>query len=321
MASISKIISPVKLKEILKSSQNIRIVDCTYNVGPKPDYKKFREESYGKFKELQSRMSAHKATFLKSHLPGSVHFDIDVGLYPGKFERFSVYEPEVFQEYARLLGINNEDHLVFYSRGPFGGMLFASRCFWLFKGYGHEKLSLLDGGFSNWQNHGFDVESTAGTDYPPVKEGNFTAQNELDRFYIRFEEFNRQGGVLDKPESANLLDSRIRAQFDGKQDTGLDPNFVSGTRIRGTTNVPAAEFLNAEGTLRPLEEIRKDLFRNYKPEKPTITFCNAGMQASLAAVVHDAIFPDSAARLYNGSLKEMEQRAPKRINDGPLHIS
>ncbi|KAI6199529.1 Isocitrate dehydrogenase [NAD] subunit, mitochondrial [Aphelenchoides besseyi] len=246
-----------------QSSQNIRIVDCTYNVGPKPDYKKFREESYGKFKELQSRMSAHKATFLKSHLPGSVHFDIDVGLYPGKFERFSVYEPEVFQEYARLLGINNEDHL----------------------GYGHEKLSLLDGGFSNWQNHGFDVESTAGTDYPPVKEGNFTAQNELDRFYIRFEEFNRQGGVLDKPESANLLDSRIRAQFDGKQDTGLDPNFVSGTRIRGTTNVPAAEFLNAEGTLRPLEEIRKDLFRNYKPEKPTITFCNAGMQASLAAEI------------------------------------
>ncbi|KAI6238815.1 putative thiosulfate sulfurtransferase mpst-1 [Aphelenchoides fujianensis] len=321
MAAIPKIVSPVAVQQLLKTVRNLRMVDCTYNVGPKPDHRRFREEHYGKFEELRQRQTAQKAAFLQEHIPQAVHFDLDVGMFPGRYERFSVYEPAVFERYARLLGLNNEDHLVFYGRGPFGGMLFAARCFWLFKGYGHQKLSLLDGGLANWKAHGLEIESTDGGEYPPVPEGNFSARDQLDEFYVKFEELNREGGFFDHPEHANLIDSRIRAQFDGRQDTGLDPNLVNATRIRGTTNVPAAEFLNAEGTLRPLEEIQKDLFHEYKADKPTVTYCNTGMQAALAAVVHDAIFPNAPARLYNGSLKELEQRAPKRINDGPTHLS
>jgi 3-mercaptopyruvate sulfurtransferase SseA len=62
-----------------------------------------------------------------------VHFDVDIGQYPGKYEKYSLYEPEIFEKYAQLLGLNSEDHLVFIGRGPFGGMLFSARCFMLFK--------------------------------------------------------------------------------------------------------------------------------------------------------------------------------------------
>ena len=83
-------------------------------------------------------------------------------MYPSRYERFAMYEPKIFERYAQMLGISNDQHLVFYDRGRFSGMLFSSRCYWLFKvskharcdasihelsyqGYGHEKLSLLNG--------------------------------------------------------------------------------------------------------------------------------------------------------------------------------
>lgn len=70
---------------------------------------------------------------MSEHIPGAVHFDMDVGQFPGKYERFSLYEPEMFEKYAQLLGINGDEHLILYGRGPFGGMLFPSRCFMVFK--------------------------------------------------------------------------------------------------------------------------------------------------------------------------------------------
>ena len=72
-------------------------------------------------------------TYLQSHIPTARHFDLDLALYPGRTERFALYEPEVFQQYAQLLGLCRDDEIVLYSRGPFGGMLFAARSFWLFK--------------------------------------------------------------------------------------------------------------------------------------------------------------------------------------------
>jgi thiosulfate/3-mercaptopyruvate sulfurtransferase len=148
---------------------------------------------------------------LNEHIPNAAHFDIDVGLYPGEYERFSVYEPEVFEKYAQLLGINNDDHLVFYGRGPFGGMLFAARCFMLFKAYGHEKVSIVNGGFADWKKNNFETESS--DDYLPIKPGNFKAKYELDKHFIRFEEFNKKGGILDNTSLANVFDARGRAEF------------------------------------------------------------------------------------------------------------
>lgn len=64
-----------------------------------------------------------------------------------------------------------------------------------------------------------------------------------------------------------------------------------------------------------------ELYKDYKPDKPTVTFCNAGIQASMSAIVQQEIFPDAQIRIYNGSLREMEIRAPERISEGPLHIN
>jgi len=316
--ALPKIVSTTVLHQAIKSVPKLRLIDCTFAVGPKPYYKEFKENWYGKFEELRERPTAHKKAYLNEHIPGAIHFDMDVGLYPGKFERFSLYEPEIFEKYAQLLGINGDEHLVFYGRGSCGGMLYPARCFMLFKSYGHEKLSIVDGGFADWKKRGFEVESS--NDYSIVPKGNFEAKNEIDKNIISFEEFNKEGGILDNKDLANVFDARIRPQFDGTQDTGLNPQNVSGVRIPNTTSVPSFEFVDQNGLLKPLDQIKKELYSTYEPGKPTITFCNAGIQASLSALVQKEIFPDAEIKVYNGSLKEMELRAPKRISEGPMHI-
>lgn len=75
-----------------------------------------------------------KDSYLAAHIPTAQFFDIDAAFYPTKYKRFASYPSETFEKYAQLLGINADDHLLFYGRGnPFQTMIFPARVYWLFK--------------------------------------------------------------------------------------------------------------------------------------------------------------------------------------------
>ncbi|VDM79082.1 unnamed protein product [Strongylus vulgaris] len=71
--------------------------------------------------------------YAKEHIPGATHFNVDVAYYPSQYIRFDLYPPEMFEKYVQLLGINEGDHVVIYSRGAMGGMIWAARAWWTFK--------------------------------------------------------------------------------------------------------------------------------------------------------------------------------------------
>lgn len=72
--------------------------------------------------------------YLTSHIPTAQFLDIDAAFYPSIHERFASYPSEIFEKYAQLLGINADDHLLFYGRGnAFSTMIFPARVYWLFK--------------------------------------------------------------------------------------------------------------------------------------------------------------------------------------------
>jgi 3-mercaptopyruvate sulfurtransferase SseA len=81
---------------------------------------------------------------------------------------------------------------------------------------------LVNGGLADWKKQGFEVESTNGSEYSKVERGNFKAKDEISTHIISFEEFNKEGGILDDKSQANVFDTRIRPQFEGTQDTGLN---------------------------------------------------------------------------------------------------
>ncbi|CAO4379375.1 unnamed protein product [Caenorhabditis nigoni] len=325
--SLKKIIDVGSVNSLLKkgiiNKEGVRLIDCSYAVSSRPDWKEFEQEGYGEFKTLMAESSPSRRLYQAGHIPEAVHIDLDIATYPSRYQRFQQYRADLFEKYAQLVGLNNKEHFVFYGKGAFGGMLFASKVAWIFKSYGHENISLVDGGFDSWKRHGFDVS----TEDVKLPVGNWKAEDEFKKYVITFQELDakkegEEKQYIEKTSEINFLDSRIRAQFEGTQDTGLDPYMVNGCRIAGFKNLPSSELLTKEGTLKSEEEIKSWLTKNgYVENQPVVTSCNAGIQAALLAYVIDTVKPSSTPpRVYNGSLKEMELRAPKKISEGPQHL-
>ncbi|CAI4223238.1 unnamed protein product [Auanema sp. JU1783] len=309
------------LKKGIINKEGVRLLDCSYNVSQKLDWKQFEKELYGKFEVLNSLKTPSKKLYLSGHIPNAVHMSLDAAMYPSKYERFSIYPPEVFQEYMQLLGINRDEHLILYGRGALGGMMFPARLAWLLKSYGHEKISLIDGGFGQWQNNGFEVA----TDDVKLKAGDWEAKDKIKEHVIKFEELEEKDGnekaFIEKTDENNFLDSRGRAQFEGLEDTGLDNYKVSGSHIPGFKNTPSVELLTKDGLMKSDSEIKKWGLSNGLIEgQPVIINCNTGMQASLLSYAIEDTFSGPKPRVYNGSLKEMEARDPKKISAGRVHL-
>jgi len=80
------------------------------------------------------------------------------------------------KEYERLFrkwGINNDSKVVLYYKGnKMNEILGTVYAYWIFHLMGHEKVALLDGGWSAWVKKGYPVSY----DDPVVEKGNFKAE-------------------------------------------------------------------------------------------------------------------------------------------------
>src|SRR5437867_105099 len=96
-----------------------------------------------------------RAEYLQAHIPGSSFLDVDDDLAaprgrgPG---RHPLPAPEAFAAAAGRAGIGPDTHVVAYDASGGG---YAARLWWLLRYFGHERVSLLDGGWQAWQAGGY----------------------------------------------------------------------------------------------------------------------------------------------------------------------
>ncbi|KAK6038831.1 hypothetical protein COOONC_23664 [Cooperia oncophora] len=160
---------------------------------------------------------------------------------------------DVLFKIFKILGIDAGEHLILYAREKFGGMLHASKFAWLFKSYGHEKISLVDGGFDEWVKRGHEISK----DDVKLQRGTWKASDNMAKYNIKFEQLEEQHGdkkYIEWTDDINLLDARVRGQFEGTIPTDCPPNVV-GTHIPGSKCLPAEELVE-EGVMLDNEEIR-----------------------------------------------------------------
>uniref|UniRef100_A0A0N5CHZ4 Thiosulfate sulfurtransferase n=1 Tax=Strongyloides papillosus TaxID=174720 RepID=A0A0N5CHZ4_STREA len=302
MVQLGRVITPEELNEVIKNKlDNVKILDCTYSVSSKPDPTLFKEQEYGKFDILMEKETPQRQAYAVEHIPGAIHFDLDCAMYPGEIERFSFYPKEIFQEYIRALGINENDHLIMYSRGPVGGNMFAARSFRLMEMYGHEKLSLLSGGFGKWKELGLPIEH----DVPTIHDkGNWTAKCNskiIIDYHVLTKKDSEGKDLFDRAGSTvTILDGRPEAQF-------------KESHLKGFQNLPLELLINNDGTLKSKEDVLSILDKlNIKTDKKIITTCLTGTQASLISFVFENILNKETV-VYNGSLIEIQHRDPSRI--------
>ena len=108
--------------------------------------------------------------FEDAHIPGAARFDIDRIADPDSRLPHTVPTPAVFETHMRALGLHDEDHIVLYDDSDVKS---AARGWWMLRLFGHERVSILDGGLAAWRQAGGTLESGA---MAQQTEGTFTAR-------------------------------------------------------------------------------------------------------------------------------------------------
>ncbi len=223
--------------------------------------------------------------YAEGHIPGAVFLDLDEDLAgpvgPG---RHPLPDPAVFASTLASNGIGNRHHVVAYDQGP--GSI-AARLWWMLRSFGHEQVSVLDGGFHHWIGSGLPAE--AGPERaaaPAVFEVRADATHTIDRDSLRA----RLGAV-------QVIDARPPARYRG-EDESVDP--VAG-HIPTSISAPTDGNVRADGTFKTPEDLAARFAGlGIDPAAPVVSSCGSGVTACHNILaLHLAGFPE--AILYPGS--------------------
>ena len=125
------LITVSRLKETLKSKPaNVQVLDVSWHLPT------FNRDA--------------PAEFAEKHIPTAQFLQTEA--YNNKLPT-----PEQFGEDVGKLGVGNDTHVVVYDNNPTFGMFSAPRAWWLLRYYGHENVSILDGGFPKWEEAGYET--------------------------------------------------------------------------------------------------------------------------------------------------------------------
>ncbi len=234
------------------------------------------------------------ALYAAGHIPGARFFDIDAVSDPASALPHMLPPAADFARDAAALGIGDDTEIVVYDQR---GIFSAARVWWMFRVFGHDAVSVLDGGLPAWIAAGGALETATPAPPPPAR---FTAR-------LRPEMVRAAGDVLATLPSraAILLDARGAGRF-----TGAVPEPRPGMRsghIPGAVNIPYTEVLQ-EGRVRPPAALRETFAAaGIDGARPVITSCGSGVTAAvLNLAMVTAGLPEPA--LYDGSWSEWGSR-------------
>jgi thiosulfate/3-mercaptopyruvate sulfurtransferase len=240
------------------------------------------------------------------HIPGAAFVDLDRDLSrhggPG---RHPFPEADQFADVLARLGIGPETHVVVYDDS--GGAI-AARLWFMLRVHGHERASVLDGGYPAWAQAGLPVTKQEPRIEPAAKRTMRLDRGRLvDRAYVE-----RMVAQRRDPGARPLLtDARPPERYRGETEP-IDR--VAG-HIPGAVNAPVAGNLR-EGRFRPPQELRALYERLGAGRTPEIvascgsgvTACHTLLSLELAGI--------GGGKLYAGSWSDWSSQPDAQIATG-----
>ncbi|MEC8109142.1 MAG: sulfurtransferase [Pseudomonadota bacterium] len=236
-------------------------------------------------------------TFLEGHIPGAIHSDylkdgwrVDrdgvVGLLP---------EADQFQLLARRLGVSDGTHVVVVPAGvsstDFGS---AARAYWTFKVFGHNDVSILDGGFAAWRDYApGNIETGA---FVAPEPGNFVAVFNTE-FYIGTPDV---AAFATNPGQALLVDGRTDEQF---YAGGKHPKAAKAGRIPSAVLMDQDKAYSSEDNRLKSRDELASIYSDLG-DKTIVSYCNTGHWAATNWFVMSEILGQKKVKLYDGSMVE-----------------
>ena len=245
-----------------------------------------------------------RSEFEIAHIPGAVFFDIDAIAdtaipLPHMFPSAQQFSDDVGE-----LGISNQDHVIAYG----GNQMSACRVWWMFKAFGHDKVSVLDGCFTTWNGEGRPIES--GPARPEKSIFNAHYNEEM----VRTADHLRRLIAQDGADQEQILDARSAGRFSGR-DPEPRPELPSG-HMPGAFNLPFGELLTADQRFRTPDELAAAFTRSgIDPDKPVIASCGSGMSAAVLLFALGRLGHHRLS-LYDGSWTEWAS-----LGDAPIETA
>ncbi len=214
-----------------------------------------------------------RAEHAAAHIPGAVFFDIDGIADHATGLPHMAPDPATFAAALRDLGIGAGACVVIYDAQ---GMFSAPRVWWTFRLMGWRDVAVLDGGLPKWRAEGHPVIAGAThthTAPPPTFAPDSSPDPSLVRNGAQVAQAMRDGSAL-------ILDARPPGRFRGE---AAEPRpGLRGGHIPGSLNLPFAEVLAADGTMKSPGELRAVFERaGLDPDRPVITTCGSGITAAI----------------------------------------
>lgn len=249
--------------------------------------------------------------FVAGHIPGAANLDVDSlsETRDGVIGMLRLHD-DLLPRFAAA-GLAPDRTLVVYSGlEDASGVKQATRLFWVLEHSGYATVRLLDGGLAKWKAEGRTVETGHGTVAPLANIESLSALKPL------------ASRVVDKKQLTSTIDHGTGAVLDlrSKDDyTGATKkDFVKNAgHIPGAKSKPATSFVEGEHfTFKSPELIRAMLGEAAQGgDKPVITYCNSGRDATVGYVACRIAGVKEVA-VYDGSMAEWGNDAACPVADG-----
>ncbi|KQP01671.1 sulfurtransferase [Leifsonia sp. Leaf264] len=247
-------------------------------------------------------LSGYDQYLVEGHIPGALFAEV-LEEFSDPSGRFAFTRPsaEQFSSAVAGLGIGTASRVVVYdtSIGQW-----ASRLWWLFRSFGFENVSVLDGGLTNWRAGERPLE------FGHVAAGSVTPDAAFQATAIPgfWADKADVEAVLAGERAATLVCSLPPSDFAG--ETGARSRLG---HIPGSVNVPSGRLVQREDrTLLRGDALAERLAPATASEDPVILYCGAGIAATLGALAL-TLEGRTAVAVYDGSLGEWSADA-----DAPL---
>ena len=273
------LVEPGWLRERL-GEPGLQVVDCRFKLG---------------------EPGAGERLWLDGHIPGASYLDLDRDLAgePGERGRHPLPEPAAFEAAACRAGISADTLVVAYDEAAEGG---AARLWWLLRHFGHDEVTVLNGGLAGWRAEGGALER--GERGQVLHSSSDARMQDLTPFTASA----GRGGPIELAEIADgggplLLDARVPERYRGE----TEPIDAVAGHIPGAHNLPANELAPGGRFLEP-DELRARFDAAGASSAAELgAYCGSGV-AACVTVLASELAGLGQARLYPGSWSEWSRR-------------
>lgn len=216
-------------------------------------------------------VSVNPGVYERAHIPGAANFSWHNDL--NDKVRRDIVGKEAFEALLVRAGVNSDTTVVLYGDT---NNWFAAWGAWVFDLYGVKDVKLLDGGRKKWEAENRPQDGRV----PDFAQGNYKVRSVNLALRARLPDAL---AAAEGKSDAKLLDIRSPDEFSGKvfAPPGVPELAIRAGHIPGAANVPWGQAIQADGTFKPAEELRR-LYAaaGIDGTRPVITYCRIGERSS-----------------------------------------